>query len=242
MRRHLIDGIKKKIKNMLNKSSLVKYISEVLYAKINRVKFPGSLEYWELRYKHGGTSGAGSYGILAEFKAEVINSFIQDNKINSIIEFGCGDGDQLSLFKISKYIGLDVSKSIIKRNIIKFKGDPTKSFFLYDPLCFLDNAKVFKAELALSLDVIYHLVEDEIFETYMKHLFSSAERYVIIYSSDSNKNDPRLGAHCRNRRFSDWIKANLKNWKLIKIIKNRFPEKSQSDFFIYKKIKENNTK
>jgi len=36
-------------------------------------------------------------------------------------------------------------------------GDPAKSFLLYDGACFTDRAGVFTADLAISLDVIYHL-------------------------------------------------------------------------------------
>jgi len=44
-----------------------------------------TLNYWENRYKNNGNSGAGSYGRLAEFKAEIINKFIADKNINSVI-------------------------------------------------------------------------------------------------------------------------------------------------------------
>ena len=70
----------------------------------------GSAEYWERRYREreNSGSGSGSYGRLAEFKAEVINSFISENGIRSVLEFGSGDGNQLSLFKIEDYTGFDV--------------------------------------------------------------------------------------------------------------------------------------
>ena len=54
-----------------------------------------SSKYWNERYKHGGNSGDGSYGHLAEYKAEIINDFIEENQIHNIIEFGSGDGNQL---------------------------------------------------------------------------------------------------------------------------------------------------
>lgn len=195
-----------------------------------------SKKYWETRYAIGGTSGAGSYGKLAEFKAEIINSFVKNNKINSVIEFGCGDGNQLSLLDIPNYVGLDVSRTAIKLCIRRFRGDKTKSFFLYDPDCFTDNNFKFKAGLALSLDVIYHLIEDSISEAYMKHLFSAAEKYVIIYSTDT-ENPIFIAPHCKNRQFSKFVKANLPEWKLVERIKNRFPNKSACEFFFYKKIK-----
>ncbi|WP_125185483.1 hypothetical protein [Botryobacter ruber] len=38
---------------------------------------PWSSDYWEKRYSSGGTSGSGSYNRLAEFKADVLKSFIK---------------------------------------------------------------------------------------------------------------------------------------------------------------------
>ena len=80
-------------------------------------RFPGSGTYWETRYSGGGNSGAGSYGQLAEFKAEVINDFVISKGISSIIEFGCGDGNQLLLARYPRYTGLDVSKVALARCI-----------------------------------------------------------------------------------------------------------------------------
>ncbi|UZE94346.1 MAG: class I SAM-dependent methyltransferase [Candidatus Pacearchaeota archaeon] len=209
-------------------------MARILLNYIKTISFPGSKEYWEERYASGGTSGAGSYGKLAKFKADVINSFVKNNKINSVIEFGCGDGNQLSLFDFPAYIGLDISKTSIELCMKHFKKDRTKSFFLYDSEYFKDNHHIFKAELALSLDVIYHLVEENIFELYMKHLFSTSDKFVIIYSSDTSN---KQKVHQRNRQFTKWVKINFAKWKLIKKIKNKYPNESGADFFIYKKAK-----
>ena len=199
--------------------------------------FIGSKKYWNRRYATGGNSGSGSYGKLAEFKAEIINKFISENKIIKVIEFGCGDGNQLSLFKIHEYIGIDIAKTAIEICRERFKEDKTKSFFLYDPYSFEDKNN-FEAELVLSLDVIYHLIEDDVFELYMKHLFLISNKFVIIYSSNSNDSSIFSSPHCKNRRFSEWIKINLSEWKLIREIRNRYPNESNSNFYIYKKIKE----
>jgi len=196
-----------------------------------------SKEYWENRYAHGGTSGAGSYGLLAEFKAEILNAFVQEHQILSVIEFGCGDGNQLSLAHYPAYIGLDVSKTAIRLCIERFRQDPSKSFFLYDSQCFMDRHNTFTAELALSLDVIFHLLEDDIFECYMQHLFAAAKRYVIIYSSNTDEVSP--APHIKHRHFTAWIEANLPGWKLAKKIPNRYPFQgdertgSFADFYIY---------
>jgi hypothetical protein len=49
---------------------------------------------------------------------------------------------------------------------------------LYDPHYFVDHQGLFRAELGLSLEVIFHLVEDDVFDVYMRHLFASATRFV----------------------------------------------------------------
>ena len=201
---------------------------------IRNKQFPGSVNYWETRYTSGKTSGAGSYGKLAKFKAEIINAFVKDNGINSVIELGCGDGNQLSLAKYPNYIGMDVSETAIKMCIKRFKGDKSKSFFLYNSLLFKDNHSVFKADLTLSLDVIYHLIEDTVFEKYMDHLFNFSKSWVIIYS---NNFDDNQNVHIRPRKLTKYVRDNFPQWNLIKKIKNKYPDESWADFFIYKKLK-----
>ncbi len=202
-----------------------------------QLAFPGSLHYWERRYRDGGSSGAGSFGNLARFKAEVINDFVEHNNIASVIEYGCGDGNQLALAKYKSYIGLDVSKAAISRCIQRFRGDTTKSFFYYDSAHFVDNHSLFIADLAISLDVIYHLVEDALFEAYMRRLFGSAGRSVIIYSS--NEDATSAASHVRHRSFSKWVEENEPEWELTHILPNRYPfdgnieRTSFADFFFY---------
>ena len=195
------------------------------------------MKYWEKRYKLGGTSGEGSYGELSKFKAEVINKFVAENAVSHIIEFGCGDGNQLELSKYPKYLGLDVSKSAIKLCITKFCSDSTKSFLLYDPNYFENMSNFLKADLTLSLDVIYHLVEDFLFEKYIHDLFTSSKKYVIIYSS--NKNSTFSLSHIKHRVFTEFVEKNYPDFKIIKHIKNKYSELSFAEFFIYEKTFQN---
>jgi hypothetical protein len=203
-------------------------------------KFPGSQQYWETLYAEGGNSGEGSYSNLAAFKAEILNAFVADNNIASVMEFGCGDGNQLSLAKYPRYTGLDVSPTVIKKCIAKFKSDDNKSFFVYDSLAFQDNQGIYNAELCLSLDVLYHLIEDDIFNNYMNHLFAAAGKYVIIYSSNFQKAQKQ---HEIDRVFTDWVEANQSGWQLVKKIDNPYKadpkdpvHTSKADFYIYEKI------
>lgn len=203
-----------------------------------RQAFPGSQEYWEQRYAAGGTSGRGSYGELAAYKADFLNGFVREHNVRSVIEFGCGDGAQLSLAQYPRYIGLDVAKRAIKLCAKAFEQDPSKSFFLYDSDAFVDRQEVFRADLALSLDVIYHLTEDAVFEGYMWHLFNAAERFVIAYSSDMETRNREL--HIRHREFTKWV-AGRPEWRLIDRVPNPYPATpdgragSFADFFVFQR-------
>ena len=198
-----------------------------------RSAFEGSAQYWESRYADGGTSGIGSYGESSRAKADFLNKFVHDHDIQSVVEFGCGDGNQLSLARYPRYVGLDVSPSALGLCKNRFAGDQTKSFFLYNGDCFVDYAHLFSSDLALSLDVLYHLTEDSVFEIYMNHLFAAGRRYVIVYST----NEERRGTapHVRHRNFSSWVDKRSPNWKLTQITGGPVSEARQPEFFVYKR-------
>lgn len=160
--------------------------------------FKSSSQYWEQRYRLGGNSGAGSYGKAAEYKAAVLNKFVADNAIASVIEFGCGDGNQLTLATYPSYLGLDISATAVERCRQLFQGDASKRFEV------VTRYAGQKAELALSLDVIYHLVEDETLYQYLDTLFSSGTRFVAIYSSDVDDTERKL-PHVKMRQVSTII-------------------------------------
>jgi len=200
-------------------------------------KFISSKNYWEGRYKSGGNSGDGSYNNLAKFKADIINSFVVKNKIKSILEIGCGDGNQLKLFNFKKYKGLDVSSSAIKLCNEIYKNDKSKSFDL------LENMTDNKFDMVMSLDVIYHLVENDVYENYMKSLFKSSSNYVIIYSSNFEHDSSHgLVEHVKHRKFTDWIDKNIIDFKFVDKVLNKYPydgdgsKTSYADFYIFQKV------
>lgn len=219
----------KRIKNKLKQVFLNR--------KKTEIQFSGSEKYWNDRYLLSGNSGSGSYGILAEYKAQIINEFVKKNKVETVTELGCGDGNQLKLSNYPKYFGYDVSIKAVEICKKQFKNESSKQFFVLNEL-----STILSSELALSLDVLYHLVEDEVFDTYMRKLFNSSTKYVLIYSSNYDK---MIAKHVKSRKFTDWIDLNIKNeWTLIQKINNEYPfdetkpnESSISDFYIYEKSK-----
>lgn len=225
------------LKELVKKIPIIGGLARSIYRTcINQPKpFPGSMEYWEQRYHLGGNSGPGSYNALAEYKAEVLNSFVKNNNIITVIEYGCGDGNQLTMAEYPTYIGFDVSPEAIARCNKNFAGDKTKAFKLMHEYAYEI------AQLTLSLDVVYHLIEDNVFVDYMKRLFSSSNQFVIIYSSNNDDNRDNHAPQIKHRKFSDWIEKTQPQWKLLRHIPNRYPytgdfvKGSFADFYIYER-------
>ena len=181
--------------------------------RLRRLRFRGSGAYWERRYSRGGTSGAGSYGVAAQWKADVVNRWVREHGVTSVIDYGCGDGNQLALAEFPRYLGLDRSPTAIRACIARFENDPTKSFLRYEPHELSDPAGWLCADLALSMEVIFHLVEDDVFDDYMRRLFDSALRYVAICSNDAAGGE--AAPHERHRSFTAWVRANLPQWQMV---------------------------
>ena len=150
------------MKNLIRKIDVLSPLLMFLKNKIflNK-KFTNSRDYWIKRYEKGGNSGAGSYNNLAEFKSDIINKFVSKTNIETVIELGCGDGNQLEYFQFKSYTGFDISNVAIKKCREKFENDTSKNFM------HMDEITNQKAEMVMSLDVIYHLIEDEVYNSYM---------------------------------------------------------------------------
>ena len=198
-----------------------------------RIGFRGSALYWERNYARNGTSGPGSYNAAGEAKAKFLKHFVRTREVRSVIEFGCGDGHQLTLAKYPGYIGLDVARSAIGICQRRFAEDPTKSFFLYDGACFTDRIGLFTADLAISLDVIYHLIEDDVFHAYMTHLFAAGEKFAIIYAT--NREITGTAPHVRHRHFTRWAEEHAQGWRLLEVMPGPNKGPDRADFFVYER-------
>lgn len=229
--------IRNGLKSVVKRIPILGELARAINSRVASYSFVSSSQYWERRYGKGGTSGAGSYGRLARFKSEVLNEFVAKNGVKSVVEFGCGNGAQLSLAEYPSYLGIDVSPSAIELCRRQFADDTTKTFAL------AGDGNVGIYDMAFSLDVIFHLVEDEVFRRYMDTLFNSAERFVVIYSSNSDEQQPE--PHVKHRVFTHWIETYRSDWHLSAKVPNRYPydpkdsdQTSFADFYVYERVVE----
>ena len=188
-----------------------------------------SAAFWENRYATGGTSGAGSEGANADWKATVINDFVSANTVADIVEYGCGDGRQLELADYPDYTGFDVSETAIRMCKQRFQHDPKKQFYV------LPTPWPVSANLVLSLDVIYHLVEDKVFEQHMRDVFGSALQWVILYTTDSDSIDPdfKPASHVRHRPVTSHVQTVFPDWEILGVLLNPAPHMGGCDFYMY---------
>ena len=174
-------------------------------------------DYWQQRYVSGGNSGVGSEGDEALVKASIINHWIQEFGIKTISELGSGDGNNLLLYNIPiSYTGFDISEKAIEicnektrkvRNSLKYYFTSELSKIDYD------------ADLCLSLDVWYHLVDEQVFADYCDLLFVKGNwRYIIIYSTDTDVQTTlagvQLARHLKFRKVMDKVKE-FPQWEML---------------------------
>ena len=179
-------------------------------------------DYWEARYGRGGTSGEGSYGNSSIHKANIINRLIKQYQIKTINDLGHGDGNNINLLRgMDNYFGYDVSKTARSICTLKFKEQPSYTF--------LQRVSQFKKrDMAMSLDVLYHLVEDKLYHNYLNRLFSLGQ-YVLIYSTNK---DSIGNPHCKSREFTTHIEKTYKDFNLIETIDGY---SSEIKFYLYRK-------
>jgi SAM-dependent methyltransferase len=176
-----------------------------------------STAYWTRRYLKGSNSGAGSYGRLAEFKAAFLNNFLTVHRIETLFDLGCGDGNQLSKIDPRNYVGFDISDNALARCRKRFAD---MSQFRFMQIADIDTIEQ-KSDLSISMDVVFHLIEDEIFSKYMERLMDSSSKYIILYASDWEGAAP--APHVKHRWFSRWIALHRPEWIVTSRMANPFP-------------------
>lgn len=186
-----------------------------------------SYKYWEKRYKSGGNSGRGSYGKNCSYKALVLNRFLKETMVETALELGCGDGNQLSYINYKKYCGFDISSTTI--DICKNKFRNNENYFFTSNF----NETPDKSEVTLSLDVIYHIIEDDRYQEYIDNLFNKSSKYVIIFSSNSPDN--KTSEHVKHREFVNYVEKYISDFKLYKSLETPKEIYSTAGFYFFKK-------
>jgi glycosyltransferase involved in cell wall biosynthesis len=185
-------------------------------------------EYWDKRYKTGGNSGAGSYGEEAKVKADYINNFIKNYKIETIQEYGCGDGANMALYKgYKQYTGYDIAPTSIE--LCKTNPDINQSNcrFTYNQTQINGNA-----DLALCLDVLLHQVEDKDYWQLMDLIFKRGNHQYVLLYSPSKPADSKSAVHVRYRQIIEDVARMYQDYRLQSVLPVNITEEKY--FLLYK--------
>jgi SAM-dependent methyltransferase len=151
-----------------------------------------STPYWARRYATGGTSGAGSRGAEAEEKVRLVQRVIDERGVRSVLDLGCGDGYVASRLRVAEYVGYDPAPSALALCRAAMPGRT-----------FVGELPAGPFDLVLSLDVMFHLVDDADYREHLAALFGAPEpwrRYSMVHGTN---HEERGAAHVRHRRWLD---------------------------------------
>lgn len=190
--------------------------------------------YWERRYRDGRTSGAGSEGDEGAYKAAYVSDFIADHGVKTVVDWGCGDGQVLAQIKLpgqTQYIGIDISPVMVAR-LRSDETFPGPRYLFHTVESFSTGTRT-QFELALSMDVLFHFPDDVDYFSYLLHLFGSASKYVMIYST--NYAGGRTARHVFRREFTPDIAERFPDWELTTA---ETPlREGLASFFVYEKVR-----
>jgi SAM-dependent methyltransferase len=165
-----------------------------------------AITYWEWRYRESNRgSGPGSERKQADHKAGYLNLLIEREHVLSVIDWGCGDGRVISRVRARIYLGLDVSESALRLCQATCGERSRWSWALFDGFT---APPLPPADLSLSLDVIFHLVDDAMYRRHLELVFGAAD-LVCIQSSNRDENGY---PHVRHREF---LKDVPQGWSIV---------------------------
>lgn len=162
-------------------------------------------DYWDQRYRSGGSSGRGSIGEEREWKWSVIDSYVRD--LDDVVDIGCGD---LSFWEIRKerlpegfrYFGLDVSAAVVDRNRTQYPGWRFHVGNAKDPIPGLHGRVV------LCLDVLFHVLDDVAYTRILENLARYSSEWIIVSSWWKNPFEFRWRLrHLANTKRVAWSEA-----------------------------------
>jgi len=133
----------------------------------------------------GGRSGHGSVGKYRDWKWSVIVLYIPDISSVDIIDVGCGDLTFWEGRSCAKYLGIDWSNFIIKKNQ---KSRPGWGFINLPAEQYIPN--IIMASVVFCFDLLIHIEKPAVFRKILENLCRYSKDLIFIYGwNDSHLDD-----------------------------------------------------
>ena len=132
-------------------------------------------KFWNDRYKNNPKlgSGPGSRGQNAKMKRDYLDNLIAENKIETVLDYGCGDLNCLTVDAIPIYYGVDTSDVVLQKNKINFPQHKWLSSVG-------EIKKDLKFQLIVCNDVLIHQDTREKFDKIFNNCLELSEAYFVF--------------------------------------------------------------
>lgn len=135
-------------------------------------------KYWDQRYNDGGTSGPGHKGDNHIFKWKVIDKY--SPFLQSVVDVGCGDLSFWEGRECESYTGIDISNTIIKKNMIRCPN--------WEFICEKAEIEIkgLHKEAVFCMSVLFHIMDLDTYIQILKNLCTYSDNYIFIYTWINN--------------------------------------------------------
>ena len=239
MKERLLEALVDRMQLMKNQiRDYVNYARELI-AQLIMPRAPkkalNSSEYWESRYIQGGDSGLGSFGLLAVNKSKFMMEIVTSHEIKSVIDLGCGDGNQLEHFDFCNvdYFGYDVSQFIIDKVREKYHESYNYKFSSDFSEIVEFNSRMSTPSMVISFDVLYHLVQDATYYDYLRKIEILNPDFILIYSTNFDQGSDKY--HVRHRKFTRDFSSCFPEYSLLSLIHSPVHPDTSADFYLFGK-------
>ncbi|MBP9534951.1 MAG: class I SAM-dependent methyltransferase [Pseudoxanthomonas sp.] len=149
--------------------------------------------FWDERYTQEPWlgSGAGSRGVAAHYKAEMLRRLIAANPVRSVLDVGCGDmcwlvasGSYPGWMDGVAYTGLDISRVIVDKSA---KAFPQCRFLHHDITAVPVSDS---ADLLICFDVLLHQVDRLPFDAALANLLAGVRQHALVSYPGEPAADP----------------------------------------------------
>jgi 2-polyprenyl-3-methyl-5-hydroxy-6-metoxy-1,4-benzoquinol methylase len=131
-------------------------------------------EYWDKRYRLGGTSGAGSVGEYRAWKWNIINEFLP--AVDNVIDVGCGDLSFWEGRDCREYTGIDLSSTVVERNRTLRPGWK----FIASPAG--ERIEGLHGQYILCFDMLFHVMEPADYVSILENLCRYSTSHIFVYN------------------------------------------------------------
>jgi hypothetical protein len=203
-----------------------------------------AIEYWNKRFKKDDCVGWGSHPKDQWYRAkkEAVQKVIRENPdVKTVLDICCGDMKfmmEIPELKNNtvKYTGIEPAKSIYDKITKEY---PDKEILNISPSELIKTTMNRDVDMIIAYDFLFHIIEDELYENFLKWVFHRNVKFVVISYDDVQSKEQRSeNGHYVPRNFKEYCKSLTYGFLPIQEVKstrksslklNVFKTKNQTD-------------